>query len=231
MIPLAKYGLREILIATGVCAALAVACILTFAPAAVLPAAAWVYVLAFFRDPQRRSSEAGVLLAPADGTLADITPVGADSELGVEGVRIGVFMSVFNVHVNRSPFDAVVVSVTHRDGGFVDVRKPEAYDTNESATIRLRCRWGGREFPLIVRQIAGLVARRIVTDLSVGQSISAGERIGMIKFGSRLELWAPAEVAADVAVSVGDKVRAGLTPLIRLPALSPAEGPAQQENA
>jgi len=217
VIPLAKYGLREMLIATGVCGMLTVGCVLTFAPAAVAPIGLWAAVLLFFRDPPRRSSAENVLLSPADGTVTDITALSADSELGVEGVRIGIFMSVLNVHVNRSPFDAEVESVTHREGGFLDARDSRAGDTNESATIRLRCRWGRREFPLIVRQVAGKIARRIVTDLTVGELISAGQRIGMIKFGSRVELWAPKEVAENVAVSVGDKVRAGTTILAVLP--------------
>ena len=226
MIPLAKYGLREIVFATIVFGTLAAAGVLTFAPAAVLPAAAWLGVLAFFRDPPRCSDAQGALLAPADGKVTDITPVAADSALGTAGVRIGIFMSIFDVHVNRSPFAATVERITHHDGGFIDARDPEAADKNESATILLRCQWRGREYPLLVRQVAGLIARRIVTDLRVGQEVSAGERIGMIKFGSRVELWVPDALAGELAVTAGQKVRAGRSAMARLPGPSAAEPPA-----
>ena len=93
-----------------------------------------------------------------------------------------------------------------------------AAERNESTAILLRCRWAGRSYPLLVRQIAGLVARRIVTDLRVGQQIAAAERIGMVKFGSRVELWAPTELAGELTVSVGQKVRAGRSVLARPPA-------------
>ena len=106
-------------------------------------------------------------------------------------MKIGVFMSVFDVHVNRSPAAARVESVTYRPGGFLDARDPAAGERNESATIRLVCRRGRESHPVVVRQVAGLIARRIVTDVKIGQDLAAGQRIGMIKFGSRVELIAP----------------------------------------
>ena len=209
---LTKYGRREIVLATLIAAVAGGALGWLFFPAAIVPAAAWVWVLWFFRDPRRTApEEEGVLVSPADGRVSDITPVGADSELGREGVRIGVFMSVFDVHVNRSPAAGRVESVTYRPGGFLDARDPAAGERNESATIRLACRRAGAEHPVIVRQVAGLIARRIVTDVKIGQELSAGQRIGMIKFGSRVELVAPKELAAAVRVAVGQRVRAGET--------------------
>jgi phosphatidylserine decarboxylase len=178
----------------------------------------WGWVLWFFRDPDRTPAEGGgVLLSPADGHVADVTPVGPDSALGCSGVKIGIFMSVFDVHVNRSPGEARVVRTEHADGVYLDARDPDAAFRNESTTIHLIAEHGGREYPLVVRQIAGLIARRIVTDLREGQELAAGERIGMIKFGSRVELIVPDDPAREVRVRVGEKVRAGQTVLMGEP--------------
>ncbi len=230
MIPLTKYGAWEMVVATVVFGTLTVVGVLTFAPAAALPAAAWLYVMWFFRDPPRHCRAEDVMVSPADGKVADITPVGADSPLGAEGVRIGIFMNIFSVHVNRSPVAATVEQVTHHEGGFVDARRPDASERNESTSIRLRCRWAGQNHKLLVRQVAGLIARRIVTDLRQGQELATGQRMGMIKFGSRVELWVPAALGGEVAVAVGQKVRAGVSPLVRLPRPGQA-GADRQETA
>ncbi len=209
-IPLTKYGLREIIIATLVCAVLATVAAVLFWPIVILPAVVWVYVICFFRDPPRRPAEQEAFICPADGRVVDITPVDAQSPLGTDGVRIGIFMSIFDVHVNRSPFDATVEKIEHHNGGHADARKPEASERNESATIRLTANGGdGQAFPLIVRQIAGLIARRIVTDLRVGQQVTAGQRIGMVKFGSRVEVMIPLGLVGQIAVRVGQTVAVG----------------------
>jgi len=213
-IPLTKYGRRELVGATVVLGVLTAAGVLTFWPAALLPGALWLYVVAFFRDPDRTPEAGGGFLSPADGTVADVTPVGPEGPLGVESVRIGVFMSIFNVHVNRSPCAGRVTKVAHHDGGFVDARRPEASDRNESATVWLDGEVDGRAVPVVVRQIAGLIARRIVTDVEPGRELRRGERIGMVKFGSRVELIVPAEWAGRVAVEPGQRVRAGRTVLV-----------------
>jgi len=169
----------------------------------------------FFRDPEREApTQPGLLLSSADGVVADITPVGAGELLGKSGVRIGVFMNIFNVHVNRAPCDAEVVSTEHVPGAFLDVRNPEAAFRNESTTTKLTVDHGGSSHTLAVRQIAGLVARRIVTDLAPGQKVQRGQRMGMIKFGSRVELWVPAELVGRVCVAVGDRAVAGRTVLV-----------------
>jgi phosphatidylserine decarboxylase len=198
-IPLTKYGLREIVIATIVCGLLAAVAAWLFWPVTVLPAALWVYVLCFFRDPQRKPAEENAFICPADGVVADITPVGPESPLGTEGVRIGIFMSIFNVHVNRSPCVGTVTKLEHDDGGYADARKPEAAELNESATIHLSVTdENSQAFSVVVRQVAGFIARRIITDLRVGQELQAAERI--------------------VAVQVGQTVQAGRSVLVRLPA-------------
>jgi phosphatidylserine decarboxylase len=177
--------------------------------------ALWLWVLWFFRDPERAiPQEAGAFVSPADGTVTDVTPLGPQSLLGCEGVQVGVFMSVFDVHVNRSPCDLRVTKIEHRSGTFLDVRRREAWESNESVTIHGVTKIGGREFPVVFRQIAGLVAKRIVTDLQVGQELLRGQRIGMIRFGSRGELLVPKELAAEVRVEIGRHVQAGATVLV-----------------
>ena len=190
-----------------------------FIAAAALPVlAVWGWVLWFFRDPQRTiPDEPGAFVSSADGIVADITPVGPEEALGAAGTRIGVFMNVFNVHVNRIPCDGKVVSVDHTPGKFLDVRKPEAAFKNESTTIRMSVSHGGKQHTILVRQIAGLVARRIVTDLAPGQEVQRGQRMGMIKFGSRLELWVPTELVGKVRVAIGDQAVAGETVLLTAP--------------
>ncbi len=222
MAGLSKYGTREWLAATAVLVGLCAAAVLLavfvwpwFVIAAGAAGVLEVWVLAFFRDPDRDSPQGpGLFVSPADGRVSDITQVGPDSELGCDGVKIGIFMNVFNVHVNRCPIESVVESVSHRRGMFLDARNPSASERNESATIRLLYRRDGRAFGVVVRQVAGMVARRIVTDLAEGQELLRGQRIGMIKFGSRLELLVPRELAGDVRVRLGEMVRAGETVLI-----------------
>jgi phosphatidylserine decarboxylase len=183
----------------------------------LVPAVVWGWAVWFFRDPDRESpSEPNLVVAPADGRVADITPLGEESELGEDGVRIGIFMNVVNVHVNRMPMDAVVVETRHRPGLFMDVRDPVAAEKNESTTLKLLLRQGGTERTVLVRQVAGLVARRIVTDVQPGQSFHRGQRFGMIRFGSRLEVLLPADLVEEVRVTVGQKTLAGETILATL---------------
>jgi len=222
---LSRYGLREWAACTAVaaagCAALGVMawlmsplCLLAVPPIVLV----WLWVTWFFRDPDRRvPAEPGVFVSPADGRVTDVTPLGPDSALGTDGIRVGVFMSIFDVHVNRAPCDGTIEGVEHRDGAFLDARKPEAASANESATIRLNHRHAGRDHRLIVRQVAGLIARRIVTDLREAQTVRRGERLGMIKFGSRLELLLPRELVGEVRVAVGDRAVAGRTVLVAAP--------------
>lgn len=222
---LTRYGLRQIILTAvtmgGLCAVLAYLAATVSAliwPAVAVPAAVCFCVLWFFRDPDRAVPEGEHLfVSPADGVVTDITNVGADSPLGRDGVKIGIFMNLFNVHVNRSPTAGRVERLQHSPGVFLDVRDPLAAEKNESTTIHLRHSRGGREFLVVVRQVAGLIARCIVTDLREGESIGRGRRIGMIKFGSRLELLVPDELIEEVRVSVGDKTVAGMTVLAAAP--------------
>jgi phosphatidylserine decarboxylase len=226
---LTRHGTREILIATllalacgGGIAFLALRVTAWLWLLLVIPVPIWLWVLWFFRDPERRTPQGeGLFVAPADGRVADITPIGPDSELGCEGVRIGIFMSVFNVHVNRMPCDARVEDITHHEGRFLDVRTREAIEHNEATTLRLSHKVAGQTWPIVVRQIAGLVARRIITEARPGDTYRRGQRFGMIKFGSRLELLVPASLAGEVRVKVGQPARAGETILYSIPLQEP----------
>ncbi len=220
---LAEYGRRELLLATlfafGLCitgAWFSIRVSPWFLILLVLPGCLWVCVVMFFRDPHRSiPADEGLFVSPADGRITDLTQIGPDSMLGSEGVQIGIFMNVFNVHVNRAPCEGRIDSIDYQSGAFLDARDPLASQRNESATIRMRYTHENREHPVLVRQIAGLIARRIVTDVEVDQDLTRGQRIGMIKFGSRVELLVPRELVGRMRVEVGRCVKAGQTVLFQ----------------
>ncbi len=169
--------------------------------AALVPAALLAFVAQFFRDPERRPPDRpGALLCPADGR---VIAAGPD--------RISVFMNVFDVHVCRSPCAGRVVSVEHRSGSFVSAFRDAASEHNERTEIVVEGEGGRVRFVLV----AGLVARRIVCRVSPGVGVSAGERVGLIRFGSRVDLDVPPGAAP--LVRVGDRVVAGETVLVALP--------------
>ncbi|MHC4845008.1 MAG: phosphatidylserine decarboxylase [Planctomycetota bacterium] len=181
--------------------------------AASVPFALWLFVLSFFRDPERRAGGDDLdLVAPADGLVADIVTV-TDPALDVPCLRIGIFLSVFNVHVNRVPCAGTVSAVEQRAGKCLDARDPRAAEENRAATITLE-RDDGRS--VAVRQVTGLIARRIVCPVDAGQRFGRGERYGMIRFGSRTELVIPVADLEQALVSVGETVRCGETLLARL---------------
>lgn len=184
-------------------------------PAVVPLLMVWVWSVAFFRDPKREANFGpGVMCAPADGTVRDITHLESYGPIGGPAIRVGIFLSLFNVHINRSPCSGTVESVVYRKGRFLAAMNPAAGEMNESNTMVIDA-VDPLPGPVVVRQIAGVAARRIVCHASAGATLSTGERFGLIKFGSRTELIVPACEGTEVLVSVGDKVRAGLTPLIR----------------
>ncbi len=171
-----------------------------------------VIFLGFFRDPPRRiPSEPGAVVAPADG-LVDSVRTNENPEAGeVGGPVISIFLSVFDVHVNRAPVAGTVESLSYRPGAFVNAMKTECADCNESNWIFMRAD-GHR---VTVRQIAGLIARRIVCRVAPGETVRRGQRIGIIRFGSRTELYLP--VGAQVKVSVGQRVKGAATIVARMP--------------
>ena len=141
----------------------------------------------------------------------DITPIGPDSVLGKDGLKVGIFMSVFSVHVNRAPFEGTVTSIVHKPGEFRNAVRPETTDCNEANAVRMDTPRG----PMTVRQIAGAIARRIVCPAQVGDRLEKGQKFGMIKFGSRTELYLP--LASETTVRVGDKVHGGTSVVARFP--------------
>ncbi|MCQ2378361.1 MAG: phosphatidylserine decarboxylase [Victivallaceae bacterium] len=167
---------------------------------------------AFFRNPHREiPAELEFVVSPADGTVRDIEYLENFDFFppGVRTVRIGIFLSVLNVHVNRMPVTTAVDNIHYRKGEFLDARHPEAGRRNEAMTVSGKMT-GVEDFPVAVRQISGAIARRIVCPVAPGKIYKKGYVYGMIKFGSRTELYLPAD-KVDVKVSVGDKVFGGTT--------------------
>ncbi|MGA1979423.1 MAG: phosphatidylserine decarboxylase [Sedimentisphaerales bacterium] len=174
-----------------------------------------IWVLSFFRDPYRRCpKEANLLLSPADGGVTDIEIVKENGFIGEHAIRIGIFLSIFNVHINRAPCNAKVERIRYKKGKYKNAMSPESGRVNESNDLCI-IRTDNPKDRLIVRQISGAIARRIVCDTKEGQELTGGEKFGMIKFGSRTELYVPARANVKCLVQIGDKVKAGLTPLVR----------------
>jgi len=167
-------------------------------------------VLYFFRNPSRAVvDESGLVIGPCDGKVVEITPMREEKYLQADTLRISVFLSVLDVHVQRAPVGGVVSLVEHRPGVFLQAFKPEASDVNERISMIIESEHGR----LLLQQIAGILARRCVNFAEPGQVIRLGQRFGLIKFGSRVDLYLPPE--AEILVSIGDQVHGGLTPIAR----------------
>ncbi len=164
--------------------------------------------MAFFRDFERKAPEGDSLLSPADGKIVEITPVYEEKYLKEDAVRIGIFLSVFNRHVNRSPMAGKVAFIKYIPGQFLNALKKNAAEKNESNAVGVES--GGKR--VLVRQIVGGIARRIFCDVKMGDSISRGGRFGVICYGSRAECIVPKRLF-EPAVQVGQNVKAGQTVL------------------
>jgi len=178
-----------------------------------------LFLVLFFRNPRRTIPDGpGLLVSPADGTVYDITEVEEGDFVGAPAIRIGIFLSIFNVHVNRAPARGRVEWVCHREGAYHDARSEAATLENEANSIGIVYDDpGGPEgMRILVRQISGAIARRIVCPLTPGESVERGGLIGMIKYGSRTELYIPVASGVRVRVEVGDKVKGGATLLASL---------------
>jgi phosphatidylserine decarboxylase len=214
-IPLARYGLGTLLAGTLLLAAVAALGVWLFRPLAAVAGVLWLWMLWFFRDPERSAQCAPEdLLSPADGVVRDVEEVDAPGFLEQRAVRVGVFMSVFNVHVNRSPAHATVRCLSYHRGAFHDARAGAALAQNEHNFLGLELPDGRR---ILVNQIAGAIARRIVCEPDVGAVLARGQRFGMIKFGSRVEVYLPLSDGYEVVVRPGVSVKAGLTVLASRP--------------
>jgi phosphatidylserine decarboxylase len=223
-IPLTKYGWPEAVVFPAV--VLVIMVILLLGGTSILSgwavvlmesllAVVFIWLLAFFRDPYRYCpTDKNVLLAPADGQITDIETVQEDTFIGSKALRLGIFLSIFDVHINRSPCNAKVERIIYRKGKYKNAKNPSSGRVNQSNDVWL-VRTDSPIEKVLVRQISGAIARRIVCRVSEGQKLSSGEKFGMIKFGSRTELYVPARGNTECLVRIGDKVKAGLTPVIR----------------
>ncbi len=175
----------------------------------------WLFILSFFRDPHRViPTDADALLSPADGVITHLEEVDATDFPGGKAFRVSIFLSVFNVHVNRIPRPGRVTHIRYYPGEFLDARDRDCAVRNEQLWIDFTDELLG--CPLRVKQVSGAIARRIVCWLKVGEVVRAGERLGMIKFGSRTDVLVPAAAVAEVLVRVGESVKGGSKILLRL---------------
>ena len=216
----ARHGLCEMLVFSllllpiiGVCATFAIwqgwwPLWLPFTAALL----AWIEIVSFFRDPERViPTDADALVSPADGAVTNVEEVD-EPEFG-PALRISIFLSIFNVHVNRVPRSGKITNVRYFPGAFLDARNPDSAVRNEQLWIDMEDATSGRA--MRVKQISGAIARRIVCWLKAGDTVQKGERLGMIKLGSRTDVLIPAGQAKETCVKVGDKVQGGASILIR----------------
>lgn len=212
-LPFARAGLAELILIGGFFFLLGVLLFWVWWPLALPPLVVFVLVVWFFRDPPREiPTEHGVVVSPADGVIVQIDEI-EDEEIG-PAVQVGIFLSIFNVHINRSSLEGSVLAVRYRPGKFLNALRPESARENENLDILVQSR--ERPFRLFrIRQITGQFARRIVCWARPGDLLSKGEQYGMIKLGSRTELVIPRDESLEISVAIGDKVSAGATRLAR----------------
>jgi phosphatidylserine decarboxylase len=175
---------------------------------AIVPLLLAFFFLWFFRDPERAiPQEAGAVVSPGDGKVTDVSPVIVGGE---KQTRISIFLSVFDVHVNRSPITGVVRDVRYQRGKFLDARSKDCADLNEQNIVTVE----GDGHKVVFKQIAGLLARRIVFHPKMGDRLERGQRVGLIKFGSRVDV--VVDASARISVKVGDRVQGGASVLAYL---------------
>lgn len=183
---------------------------------AIIPILLAVFFLWFFRDPERAiPADPGAVVSPGDGKVTDISPVTVGSE---QRLRFSIFLSVFNVHVNRSPIAGVVRDVRYQRGKFVNAMNAASAEQNEQNVVTVE----GDGESVVFKQIAGLLARRIVFNPKVGDRLGRGQRVGLIKFGSRVDV--VLDASARPNVKVGDRVKGGATVLAYLQPQSSVAG-------
>jgi len=172
-----------------------------------------VFFLWFFRDPQRTIPAGdGLIVSPGDGHVTETAPIATPDGAGR---RISIFLSVFDVHVNRAPISGVVIRVRYQKGRFLNAMNPASAERNEQNVVTLRGQGADLGLEVTFKQIAGVLARRIVCRCIEGQTVARGERVGLIKFGSRVDVLLPAN--AELRVKVGDRVKGGASVLAAIP--------------
>ncbi len=222
-IPVTRYAYREILILSGgaILGLAGSAVMFSYLPPAIASAAAAFFLLSmgfafyFFRDPERSiPDEVNVILAPADGKVVSIEEVEEPEFIGGKALRIGIFLSIFNVHINRVPCSGVVKFIKYREGRFMNALSPKSSIHNESNMVGI-AGTGSSPSKVVVKQIAGAIAKRIVCELKIDDHVENGQKFGMIKFGSRTEVYVPVEEGFEAAVTLKGRVKAGETILMR----------------
>ena len=228
MLRLTSYGRPQWLVILAVTAALTAGAIwLHWWWLVVLVWVVSLSLLSFFRDPERRIPvEKSVMVSPADGVVSSVHSLDHYEPLGGPATCVRIFLSVLNVHVNRSPCHGHVASISPKPGQYLDARNPRSAEVNASNLI-VMVHPVKRTPVCAVRQVAGLIARHIVCGTSVGETLQRGERFGMIKFGSTTELYVPATSKPEVLVKQGQRVHGGETLLFRLHATNAVESVAE----
>jgi phosphatidylserine decarboxylase len=215
-LPFARVGLAELFLITGLFSLLTALCVwgaLALSPIFWVLVAGGLFVVGeitwFFRNPRRKiPTEPGVVVSPADGKIVLIEELEHDDFVGGPAILIGIFLSIFNVHINRVPVPVRVIGIQYRKGKFLNALRPESARENEQLALRLE----ENRAPyrrMIVRQITGAIARRIVCWVKPGDELAAGEQLGMIKLGSRTELVIPREEGLEIIAKLGESVQAG----------------------
>jgi phosphatidylserine decarboxylase len=208
-LPIARMGRAEVLLFGGGFALLAVLAAFLTPFASIPPALLALFVVLFFRDPVRRiPATPGAIVSPADGVVTDVEELDTVPFWDGPAVKIGIYLSVFNVHLNRVPETARVIEVWYVPGRFLNTAFPEAARVNEHCWTLFECESPPHRL-LAVKQIAGTFARRIVNEARPGAVLGRGERFGMIKFGSRTELYLEKVAGLRIDVRPGDRVRGG----------------------
>lgn len=214
MFTITKYGFPQVAVFTGMIICFMVVPVICFKSIILIILTeavliiALLFVVYFFRDPRREIVyDENILYSPCDGTVTEV-------ESGHDRIRISVFLSLFNVHINRIPCGALVESINYTRGHFRNANNPDSARLNESNELTV---YKSAEPPenIVIRQVSGAIARRIVCRVKVGDVLSQGEKFGMIKFGSRTELILPNGKDREICVKSGDKIKAGLTAVIR----------------
>ncbi len=214
-LPLARWGLAELQLMGWPLLAITILLAATYWYLAPVPAVLLCLIVYFFRDPPRAiPTDPGLLVAPADGKVVEITRLPHDEFIGGPAVRIGIFLSIFNVHLNRAPAESRVIALRYTPGRFLNALNLKSAIQNENTWIGLE-----EEAPphrrLIVRQISGTIARRIVCGLRPGEVLVRGQKFGMIKFGSRTELIVPDNNDLTIEIQLGQRILAGATVMAR----------------
>jgi phosphatidylserine decarboxylase len=206
----------RVFLATTAALGLSIAAVVLWpGPASLIPlclsAVLFLLLLYFFRNPQRRVlAEPDVAVSPGDGKVVEVRRVKDAEYPGGEATCIGIFLSVLDVHVQRAPLDGIVRRVEHRRGSYMQAFRPEASTHNERISMLMQTEFG----PVLVRQIAGILARRCVNFARCDEHLQSGQRYGLIRFGSRVDLFLP--TPSEVLVAPGQQVCGGLTPVARM---------------